>query len=515
LQALRHGALAGAGAGALFAGWEGLLDRLAPGLAGGGSLPEHLLALLGTAVLGALAALLAPLLGRDAVRSRALLLLAALLAPQLLRPLERHQAWDLACAALLLLLAWRLPRPGALLGVLVLALLPPLELLCRDRGGAGPASQAGPLPQRPLPDMALITVDTLRADQRFALPQPQLWRSYEQAVSPSPWTLPAMQSLFTGLPVARHGGGLPLLAGGHSLCQQGLAWLPELLAQQGYATLAAVSNPYLGRDYEFDRGFSVFVHSDAFREPHLFQRAWQRWRFRLTGRVQRLRHARDRLLTDAALAAWQRAAGRPRFLWLHLLSPHEYSRDPARSVPGWHPGVEDLSVLRRAYRANIDSAEEQVARLLAGLGEQVLVAFTADHGEAFGEPGYRGHGKGLNDAELRVPLALRGPGVQPGRVEDQVSGAALGDQLLRLAGLEPLLPGGPLAAADAVAVGGLRRLPADSPQACERVFGLRRAGGGYAADPQAQQRCEQPRGQAGQLSEETRESLRALGYVEE
>jgi len=102
------------------------------------------------------------------------------------------------------------------------------------------------------------------------------------------------------------------------------------------------------------------------------------------------------------------------------------------------------------------------------------VAVTGDHGEAFGEPGYAGHGLGLSDAELLVPLALCGPGIAPGVVEGQVAVADLGAALAGLAGIAPL-PDPLLRPRDRVAVGGLRQ--------GVQAFGWRRAGGGLDPAP--------------------------------
>ena len=52
----------------------------------------------------------------------------------------------------------------------------------------------------------------------------------------------------------------------------------------------------------------------------------------------------------------------------------------------------------------------------AGLYDETLVVLTSDHGEAFGEHGYRWHAKTLFEELVRVPLIIRRPGEdQPGR----------------------------------------------------------------------------------------------------
>jgi arylsulfatase A-like enzyme len=53
------------------------------------------------------------------------------------------------------------------------------------------------------------------------------------------------------------------------------------------------------------------------------------------------------------------------------------------------------------------------------LANRTLVVLTADHGEAFGEDGYYlAHGHGLSLDQTRVPLLIAGPGVRTGQVHD-------------------------------------------------------------------------------------------------
>ena len=63
-------------------------------------------------------------------------------------------------------------------------------------------------------------------------------------------------------------------------------------------------------------------------------------------------------------------------------------------------------------------------------------AFTSDHGEEFAEHGHLGHGSGLWEEQLRVPLLLRGPGLAPGRRRDPASLVDLAPTLLAALGLE-------------------------------------------------------------------------------
>lgn len=358
---------------------------------------------------------------------------------------------------------------AALSGALTPALLP-----LRDEGVPGEAAGG--------PDRLLLTIDTLRADAPLRLPE-GAWLSFEQAVAPAPWTLPSVHSLMRGQPVRAHGGGLPR-EGGFTAPAEDSPPLAEVLAAQGVHTAAFVSNPHLRAELGVDRGFSHFDHADAWVEPFTALDGLFLWRFRLFGVVERLRHDRDALLVEAALRWWEDTPA-PRFAWVHLLLPHEYQRDPrGHGEPG------------DRYRANVQATNPTLARLLEGVGPDVLVAVTADHGESLGEDGRWGHGSALDDPQLRVPLALRGFGA--GEVSRQVALTDLAGALIR-GDAGALSRGHPV-----VEVGGLRR-----PVEGQRGWALRLEGGGYTdrEAPSGAPDVVQP------VSDGLIEALRALGYT--
>ncbi|MCB9761910.1 MAG: sulfatase-like hydrolase/transferase [Alphaproteobacteria bacterium] len=338
-------------------------------------------------------------------------------------------------------------------------------------------------------DVVLITVDTLRADALGALPG-EGWWVFDQAISAAPWTLPAMDSLMRGLPVRRHGGGR-VVEGGFTRPDARTTPLAEALQARGYATAAFVSNPHLRAELGFDEGFQRFAHSDRWVEPLFGVHTAQAWRHRLGGPLPRLRHDRDALLVDAAIRWWSAGSSAPRFLWVHLLLPHEYRRDPhPRRAPSDSPAD-----LRAAYRGNVDACAAELTRLLAALGDGPLVFVTADHGESLGEEGRWGHGGALVDPQLRVPLRVRGLG--EGRTARQVAVVDLYRAAVE-GSLQPLVQGRPV-----VEVGATRRSPS--------AWGARIEGGALI-----------PRSAPGESSGEIlapddalKQALEAIGYVDE
>jgi len=100
--------------------------------------------------------------------------------------------------------------------------------------------------------------------------------------------------------------------------------------------------------------------------------------------------------------------------------PRSVSRLP--TLP--QSSVRDLEVLNRSRVESLLAVDDLVGRLMRALRrsgelENTLVIFTSDQGFLFGE--HRLIGKGtLYEGAVRVPLIMRGPGMIPGEVRDQL-----------------------------------------------------------------------------------------------
>jgi len=146
------------------------------------------------------------------------------------------------------------------------------------------------------------------------------------------------------------------------------------------------------------------------------------------------------------IAAWlEEGPPTPFFAYLHFMPPHDpYIAPPdtkyryaGRTPPGaWQSPYpfDDVEGARRKqarpwstqeqhrminlYDGHLryaDWAVGEVERLLrdAGLFDMTLFIVTADHGEAFGEHGYRGHGFSVYDETTHIPLVMTFPGPDP------------------------------------------------------------------------------------------------------
>jgi arylsulfatase A-like enzyme/Flp pilus assembly protein TadD len=316
------------------------------------------------------------------------------------------------------------------------------------------------------PSLLLVTLDTTRADRLgcYGYRQaetPRLDRLAAEgwlavhAVAVAPLTLPSHASILTGLYPPRHG----VRDNADFRLPDGVTTLAEHLKRQGYSTAAVVGSLVLTASLGLNQGF------DAYNEPGMPRGAAPDGRLALYRPIVE-RPASE--VTDAAIAALDRIGGGAFFLWVHYYDPHHpYSPPPPYAA----------RFAERPYDGEIASTDAQLGRLLddlsrRGVLDRTLVVATADHGESLGEHGEKTHGLLLYDADIRVPLLLRLPGVIPSgrRYEGVVSGVDLVPTVLDLLGVPPL-PGSQGRSFAAAARGG--DVPAREPAYSEAIYGER------------------------------------------
>ena len=297
-----------------------------------------------------------------------------------------------------------------------------------------PAHASAPAPAPP-PHLLVITLDTVRADRlgaygHAAAATPRLDRLaregalVERAQAVAPLTLPAHASLFTGLYPPAHG----VRDNADFVLPASVTTLAEVLAARGYRTAAVVGAAVLARTQGLDQGFASYDEPGAQSEAAAAAPA--------AATLRPIVERRAAEVTDRALAALDRIAPGPFFLWVHYFDAHaEYAppepyRTRFKSAP---------------YDGEIAYVDAQLGRLLdalaaKGLAGRTLVAIVGDHGEGLGEHGESTHGVFLYETTLAVPLLLRLPGriAAGGRVPGPVSQVDLAPTLLELLGAPPL-----------------------------------------------------------------------------
>jgi arylsulfatase len=300
------------------------------------------------------------------------------------------------------------------------------------------------------PNVLLVTLDTTRADAMGPYGQPgvdtpvfdNLARTgvlFERAFSTSQGTNPSHASIHTGLYVSRH-----RVNNNRTLLDARAETLAEVFAEQGYATLAAVSVRHIdAANTHFDQGFETFLHCDA---PEMRSRE---------------RNETDLEETIAALAR----GDRPFFAWVHYYDPHGSYRPPPPFDGRFEVGDEhddvavqdtmdiddyfrsqgtvDPDVQIALYKGEVAFMDGEIGALLgvlemAGARDDTTVAIMGDHGESLTEHGVYFCHRGLYNPTIHVPFLIHHPGTVPGgvRVESLVSGVDVFPTLLELAGID-------------------------------------------------------------------------------
>jgi arylsulfatase A-like enzyme/Flp pilus assembly protein TadD len=267
---------------------------------------------------------------------------------------------------------------------------------------AGQAASRRP----PQPDVYLVTIDTLRADHLHcygyegiktpaldALAQHGI--RFAQAFTPSPITNTSHTSILTGLLPSAHG----VTDFAKPLVTASPTWA-ELLKKSGYQTAAFIGAVILDSKAlapGLDRGFDFY---DNFPEHPQTKSRWGRVERRGLDVVQRAE-------------AWRDGHPRgPHFVWIHLYDPH----DPYEPPPPFSKLYKD-----HLYDGEIAYADAALANFVGhlkqhGWYENSLIIVVGDHGEGLGEHHEQTHGIFLYDSTLHVPLILKLPGGNPGRV---------------------------------------------------------------------------------------------------
>ena len=297
------------------------------------------------------------------------------------------------------------------------------------------------------PNIVLITVDTLRADElgaygnrEAATPVLDKLASggtvFTRSAAPMPLTRPSHFSMLTSRYPREHG----VLNNAMALPETALT-VSEILFEEGYQTGAFVGVTLLGRDSGAEQGFSTFDMPGDDRE----------------------RPAQE--VVQNALSWLDGLADKDRiFLWLHLFDPHlpyappyqfrppelaeapEMSRGNLQQIAAQHDGdvpAETLAEARQLYRGEVAYTDHWIGELLDGLSSRVdiedtMVVFTADHGECFENGIYFEHADCLYQPAVHIPMIVRYPEMfAPGqRIDTQTSIVDVAPTVLRAAGLE-------------------------------------------------------------------------------
>ena len=273
----------------------------------------------------------------------------------------------------------------------------------------------------PIRKVVLVTIDTLRADRlssygyhRPTTPHIDAWARgstlFERATVPAPWTAPSMASLISGRYPAETG-----VFTNRSALKSGLNSLGELFTEAGVKTAWFNTNPVL-----------------------MLQRPGFRTGFQDVAPSGKLPAKMPYSKLEPSVFEWlDENSNEDFFLWIHNMDPHS---PPTEGNP-YHQQKE-----WKAYDGEVRLVDDSMQRLLKkleslGLSDEVLLVFTADHGEAFSEHQLPGHQNVIYDEVLHVPLIVRYPGMgNGGRISEPVELVDVYQTIVDLAQL-PSVPG--------------------------------------------------------------------------
>ncbi|MFX1453606.1 MAG: sulfatase, partial [Promethearchaeota archaeon] len=326
------------------------------------------------------------------------------------------------------------------------------------------------LPQREKA-VILITIDALRADHlksygyhRNTAPNIEKFAEkgciFLNAITNGPETPTAFSSLFTSI--------LPFLDGGYSPLPPQKISLAQLLQENGIKNYSIHSNPNLGRFFNFERGFDVFLDGERYKNQtnsslkHKFSfyikkildynKLFTKLMYRLKGfnRLKSWLRKKIPFLTDILLPftpiaynapyvvnksiSFLNSLKKPLFVWAHFMDVHSPYNPPMRNVLNFrkrdfsniereflinkvYPIAEDIKItqkmindLKILYDGEINFVDEYLAIFLKFIEERIkkhcLIIITADHGESFYEHGLFGHQGNVYDEVLRIPLII-------------------------------------------------------------------------------------------------------------
>lgn len=374
------------------------------------------------------------------------------------------------------------PRATAVLGLVAVAAFLGIE-------GTAHSRELGlvknlPAAAQGAPNVVVIVVDTLRADHLssygysrptspFLEQMSQQGTQFQDAISPSSWTLPAHQSILSGRYPHEHGQVR------EQMVNQNLPSLGRALAAQGYRTGAFSANTdFFCRRAGFAASFQHFEDYFYSAGDMVYRTFWGRLFFRtyvaeLLG-FDELPGRKKAADVNAEMWHWVgEDRQRPFFAFLNYFDVHYpyIPEQPFRSKfaddrkqqacrPTWafrlnplHRPTEFERLLQMSpecfqvqmdqYDGGVAYVDQQIASLMAelhrrSLDQNTIVVVTSDHGESFREHGLVTHGTSLYRELIHVPLLVWWPGHVPAgeRIDRPISTASLPATILDLVGAD-------------------------------------------------------------------------------
>ncbi len=335
----------------------------------------------------------------------------------------------------------------------------PTRLEIRARGSKGDsgatlraveliARRSQPLDQRPraLRDIVVLAIEGARADALFEPGRrptldaiDRLRREsivFERAYAVGPAAVPSHAGWLSSVAPPVH------LTSRGTFVADGQVLLPETLSRAGYIRTMVSANSYVNEERGLTQGFDLHHVLQGDEEDDATAVA--------RGAVDLVESHSERWFVYANVNDPQAPYEPPRELLGELSTPegaplpHLTHIWVGRVYTGKHePSAEELRYVRRLYRGELQVVDQALSTLLDALEDaerldEAIVVLVGIHGEEFFEHGSAGHGRGLHEESIRVPLMIRAPALlAPGKVTAPIDLLDLAPTLADLVGARP------------------------------------------------------------------------------
>jgi hypothetical protein len=319
------------------------------------------------------------------------------------------------------------------------------------------------------PNITIIVLDTLRLDEFEKLEAQhckfrKLGFSFlNNCIAPAPWTLPSHASLLTGMYPKDHGAHETVEAKTLDIekVKLKIRTMVSDLSEMGYKTYCISANPYIHPIYGFDEFDSfkeesyftdVFGHTieipeklrprmSAFRErygndvikiamaimkedPNLILEAPAVFSATLQSTAKKLRskfvdgwpiEKGGKFIVESVKGMKFKG---PYFLLINMMEAHDPYIGKKGQDFNWatpflkkQPNREQLDKWRKLYGVASAKAYNYAAEIIKNLqnrfGDDQIFIITSDHGQAFNEHNFIGHGTVVYDEVVKVPMAIK------------------------------------------------------------------------------------------------------------
>ncbi|MCP4810224.1 MAG: sulfatase-like hydrolase/transferase [Proteobacteria bacterium] len=281
-------------------------------------------------------------------------------------------------------------------------------------------------------NVLVITADTLRAEAVESTYTPNLDRlaqegaRFDRAYTAITTTLPSHASIFSSLYPQDHRAYSNV-----SAISSRVTMLPEILKPMGWRTGAHINMPWLNPDVSnVPQGFQDIRRGDHVRKAdktNPWVRDWLQKRSEVDQPWMLWVHYVDNHTPYHAPGPYegmypQEPSTKLADIWSTFPPDHQESE----YFIDWLDGVEHADEVVGDYYGSVTWVDQHVGQIIwdlqqSGEWEDTLIVFTADHGESMGEHDLWFVHAGLYEQTVRVPLIVRVPGSKAHTVDTVVS----------------------------------------------------------------------------------------------